>query len=74
MVVLAASVGLVVLAKSDVVVVLGVLDQLVAMSVDLASLLSELWWEVCLMVEKLPLHSQQDPPHFEKIRFDFFLQ
>ena len=60
------SAGLVVLAKSDVVVVLGVLDELGAMSVDLASLLSELWWEVCLMVEKLPLHSQQDPPHFEK--------
>ena len=65
---LAASVGLVVLAKSDVVVVLGALDQSVPMSVDLASWLSdsELWWEVCLMVEKLPLHSQQDPPHFEK--------
>ena len=62
----AASVGLVVSAKSDVVVVLGVLDELGAMSVDLASLLSELWWEVCLMVEMLPLRSQQDPPHFEK--------
>ena len=59
------SAGLVVLAKSDVV---GVLDELVAMSVDLASLLSELWWEVCLMVEMLPLHSWKDPPHFEKIQ------
>ena len=57
------SAGLVVSAKSDVVVVLG---ELVAMSVDLASLLSELWWEVCLMVEKLPLHSWKDPSLFEK--------
>ena len=44
------SAGLVGLAKSDVVVVLGVLDELGAMLVDLASWLSELWLEMCLIV------------------------